>query len=334
VATVDSKGQIKGIGVGSTTIVLSAGQKKKELKINVLGAKTTLMALSKEFVVLKPGETYKISAKVEPVNAIQKLTFQSGDSKVATVSDDGLIKAVSVGSTFIIVSNGDMTASVSIIVNKNSSAGLRGSKSASAIDDVDSGGATATHEIDAEILSAVSVPDASVVISQEKLPVVTASVLKALSENNASLIIEASEYTLEIYGSDIVNPLNEFSTLIDFTVEENGLAFVLNGGENMPGRVVLEFKDWIAGQARNDTVGSNDVGFRYLYLYNESSGKYQRLSVDVRSALVLDDSGKYLLSSEKLGALTLKVKWIIGSGIVILLGMVAFVIIRKKYWFW
>jgi hypothetical protein len=368
VATVDSKGQIKGIGRGDVTIVLSAGEVEKGLKINVLGAKTTSIAPNKEYVVLKPGGTFKMSAKVEPSDAIQKLTFRSWDSNVATVSDGGILKAVGIGSTFVIVSNGDMTASVSVIVNKDSAAVSRGSGSDSLADGVGSLGAdtvatvatdtdtttTTLSAADADVLSAIAIdkPGASSVVRQEELPVVTSAVLKALSDNDASLTIVAREYSVKIDGFDIVNPANEFATLIDFAIEENGLGFVLNGGRNMPGRVVLEIKDWIAGRARNDTGGGigasggidddagigagggNDAGFRYLYLYNDSSGKYQRLSVDVQSALVLDDSGKYLLSSEKLGVLTLKMKWVIGAGVLILIGVAAFIFIRKKYWFW
>jgi hypothetical protein len=319
VATVDSKGQIKGVGIGKATIVLQAGQREKSLKITVLGAKTGSITLNKDYLVLRPGATFQITAQVTPANAIQKLSYKSWNTKIVTVSKSGTLNAVGTGSTFIIVSNGDMTTSVSVIVNKVSVSGSRDAKSS---EEKKKKGAEKKDEdgVDADVISEIIESDVGVVVSQEKYPVISKAVLKALSKQEVLMTVDAGEYTLVIDGANIINPENELSTQIDFVNRSNGISFSVNNGRNMPGKVALTLK-----------IATNKS---YLYLYSEAKEMYQQLDRGTDAVLMLDEAGNYLLSDEKMSTMTLKVKWVIGAGVIILIGIIAFITIRKKYWFW
>lgn len=69
---------------------------------------------------MKQGEAFKLSVSVSPAEAEQGISFKSTDSSVASVSNGGVVTAKSTGTATIIVSNGDLSNAVSVIVNKNS----------------------------------------------------------------------------------------------------------------------------------------------------------------------------------------------------------------------
>src|SRR5699024_11954549 len=99
--------------------------------------------LNTNYLVLKPGETAQIRGSVSPSTAPQALTFRSSDTGVATVSGGGTVTAVGTGSTSIIVSNGDSSSMVTVIVNQGGSAGSSSSSGASS---GSSGGASSQPE--------------------------------------------------------------------------------------------------------------------------------------------------------------------------------------------
>ncbi|OYO87148.1 hypothetical protein CG709_14325, partial [Lachnotalea glycerini] len=71
-----------------------------------------------------------------------------------------------------------------------------------------------------------------------------------------------------------------------------------------------------------------------LYLYNETKNKYQKLKADDLSNISLDTAGKYMLTKDKLSNISISVVVII-LVVVILLGLViAYIAIKKQYWFW
>ena len=118
VATVSDTGEIKGISKGNVVIAISAGDIKKEISITVKIA-TKSVNLNTDYLVLKPGNTFNVSAKVLPIDANQTISFKSINAAVASVNEQGLIKTISVGTTSIIVSNGDMSSVITVIVNQN-----------------------------------------------------------------------------------------------------------------------------------------------------------------------------------------------------------------------
>ena len=63
-------------------------------------------------------ETAKLNVKWTPANVKATPEFASKDTKIATVSADGMVKAVAKGSTTIVVTIGEKTAECDVVVNK------------------------------------------------------------------------------------------------------------------------------------------------------------------------------------------------------------------------
>ena len=92
-------------------------------------AVTESLSLNTNYVVLKPGSSKTITGSVAPSTASQSLTFKSNDTKIATVNGSGVITGVSTGATSVIVSNGTVSSSVTVIVNRTASASSDGEDS-------------------------------------------------------------------------------------------------------------------------------------------------------------------------------------------------------------
>lgn len=73
--------------------------------------------LGSEAFELEIGNTYQLTATVKPENTTDKtITWSSSNSAVATVTDEGLVTAISVGSTTITTTCGEVSAECTIIV--------------------------------------------------------------------------------------------------------------------------------------------------------------------------------------------------------------------------
>lgn len=118
IATVTSGGEVKGISKGYVTIYVSAGSVIKEVSLTVK-VKTTGININKEYLVMKPGTAFKLSVSVFPAEAEQTVSYKSTNTSVAAVSGSGVVTAKQTGSSTIIVSNGDLSGAVSVIVNRD-----------------------------------------------------------------------------------------------------------------------------------------------------------------------------------------------------------------------
>ncbi len=106
VATVDEKGFVEALTVGSTQIIVTENNSGKkaicQLKIFSMPQSIELNKLSME---LKAGRSYSLKAKFEPSMNIaspnKALTWASSDSKIVSVDGRGKITAVSKGKVTI-----------------------------------------------------------------------------------------------------------------------------------------------------------------------------------------------------------------------------------------
>ena len=103
VAIVDTNGTLKPIGKGMTEIIAETADKKHKAKCFVQVIDETIKPqnieiLNKESAYLDEGQSMTMIATVSPSNARDKsVSWTSSDSKVATVTQSGKIKAVSTG---------------------------------------------------------------------------------------------------------------------------------------------------------------------------------------------------------------------------------------------
>ena len=106
VATIAADGTMTALKIGTTTITVTTddGGKKAQCYVTVTAALTDVsgVELSMSSLDLLVGDVFELEAKVKPSTAInQNVTWKSSDETVATVAEDGTIKALKKGSTTI-----------------------------------------------------------------------------------------------------------------------------------------------------------------------------------------------------------------------------------------
>lgn len=316
VATVNNFGKVTGVAPGTATITATCGDVSASATVKVVnsGVDRQSIDLNTSYVVLKPGASRTITGKVTPSSASQSLTFKSNDTKVATVSAKGVITAVGTGATSIVVSNGTASASVTVIVNRNASSSGNGGSST----DDSNNGEVVTDPV-VEAIEADGTDE--VTFAQRELPTITGEMLNALRLNGKTLVVEADNYTIRIAGRDVKNTSAQVSTALSFAPSEYGVTFTLNGGEALPGVVQVEM------------TGDNAVYTR-VYLHNALKGKWQFLNSYKDHVLEADTAGEYLLTTQNLRFAHVDMTFFI-AGLVVIVGIIiAYIVIKKRYWFW
>lgn len=316
VATVNNFGKVTGVAPGTATITATCGNVSASATVKVVnsGADRQSIDLNTSYVVLKPGASRTITGKVTPSSASQSLTFKSNDTKVATVSAKGVITAVGTGATSIVVSNGTASASVTVIVNRNASSSGNGGSST----DDSNNGEVVTDPV-VEAIEADGTDE--VTFAQRELPTITGEMLNALRLNGKTLVVEADNYTIRIAGRDVKNTSAQVSTALSFAPSEYGVTFTLNGGEALPGVVQVEM------------TGDN-AAYTRVYLHNALKGKWQFLNSYKDHVLEADTAGEYLLTTQNLRFVHVDMTFFI-AGLVVIVGIIiAYIVIKKRYWFW
>lgn len=311
IAAVSSSGEVKGIAPGQVTITMQAGEFQKSITLTVKIA-TVAIELNSTYVILKCGETFRLSGTVKPQGAKQTLTFQSLDTSVAEISGDGVITAKTEGNTTVLVSNGDMSNAVTVIVN------LGGDVEGEAEQGVQI--AAKKEKEKGEELMGLFGDDGWIEIDAEAYEKIEQPTLKKLYTDKKGIRILGSGYIMELYGADIVNYENELFTALEQKEVEQGKQFIVNQGQNLPGKLTVYLKE--AGK------------YKYIYLYNAATEKYERIKQKNFGEFSLNTSGTYLLTAEKLGSPVRM--WYIFAGFAVLFLVISgvYVIAKKKYWFW
>ena len=115
IATVDTKGVVTGKGQGTATITVTTkdGGYKATAKIKVENIKITTISLKETSAMIVKGKTYTISSSITPSNAtIKTLSYESTDTKIATVSDKGVVTGKGLGTVTIKVKAQDGSGKV------------------------------------------------------------------------------------------------------------------------------------------------------------------------------------------------------------------------------
>lgn len=127
IATVDSNGLIRAVGIGTTTIIArTVNDLTASVKVTVgdysLGVKNIMITTN--YIVLPVGSAKQLVVAFTPANASNKtITWSSSNPNVATVDSSGNVKAISAGSTIIKATAADGgytdTATIEVTTNKN-----------------------------------------------------------------------------------------------------------------------------------------------------------------------------------------------------------------------
>lgn len=224
IATVTSGGEVKGISKGYVTIYVSAGSVIKEVSLTVK-VKTTGININKEYLVMKPGTAFKLSVSVFPAEAEQTVSYKSTNTSVAAVSGSGVVTAKQTGSSTIIVSNGDLSGAVSVIVNRDTESSVA---------------EPAADSTDAENTSEQTFDENTDV---SETPVISEQMLYELYTAGRSMKVTGDGYSIIIDGKKIVNYKNELNTDIELERTGDSIKFNLNDGEYLCGEVTLHIDD-------------------------------------------------------------------------------------------
>ena len=121
IATVDNKGNVKGVKAGKTTITLNfASGTSRTVTIVVQKKKvaTSKLTVSERNVTLKVKGKRTLMALISPITSKDKVTYKTSNKKVATVSKKGVITAKKAGKAVITVKAGKKTVKVKVKVTK------------------------------------------------------------------------------------------------------------------------------------------------------------------------------------------------------------------------
>ncbi len=136
VATV-SNGIVTAVSVGKVDISLSYnGKFVASCKITVSPIKASSVVLSEHNLNMIIGESVELYATIEPFNTTNKeIKWETSNKKVATVTDEGIITAVSIGSVTIkaVVPGTDISDKCEITVNPKAVTGIECQSNASVL---------------------------------------------------------------------------------------------------------------------------------------------------------------------------------------------------------
>ena len=118
IATVTQEGVVTGVGVGSTVInVKTANGKSASCTLTVTAPKPIGITISPTSKTIEQGETFTATYTLTPSNAQTTVTWSSDNESIATVTQEGVVTGVGVGSTFINVETANgKTASCKLTV--------------------------------------------------------------------------------------------------------------------------------------------------------------------------------------------------------------------------
>lgn len=102
IATVSEEGIVSGLAVGEATITASSGSISEECRVTVSPVTVSEITLNETTLNLEKGEKFQLTATISPDDADSRtITWSSSDEYIATVTQDGLVKAEAVGTATI-----------------------------------------------------------------------------------------------------------------------------------------------------------------------------------------------------------------------------------------
>lgn len=118
IITVNDKGEITAVGLGETTLTLTAGGYSEDVTVKVIAKVTEISGVDKT-IRMTEGESRSISPKLSPDKfSDEKIIYKISDSSVASISTQGKISAKAPGSTILTISAGGCTLKVKVEVEE------------------------------------------------------------------------------------------------------------------------------------------------------------------------------------------------------------------------
>lgn len=309
IAEISSGGKIIAKKKGTTQIIIEAGGTIKKLDLTVI-VNTDGIHLENDYVVINQGDTAQIYAEVYPKDAVQKLTYRSTNTKVAKVDSEGNVEGIGSGYASIIISNGEKIVSATVIVNRD----IKNSK----FEDNE-------NKVNGMNVNAVGKKNDLIFPNRDfytvnQIKVVDNEMLSYLESEQRKITITSELYEIIIDGKKLVNCKNEMDTRIQLEKKDKGIEMVINEGNPLPGLISIKIKE------------VKDYGYRYLYLYDIDTQKYQLVDKKISDGcFFVDLGGRYYLTYEKIREPIVIEKWVIISTAFFIIVLIIASIVSFKY---
>lgn len=124
VATVSASGQVKGVSAGRVEITVSGRVStgiSKKIPVTVTDNRVPLtgIVVTPETLELEKGQSVRITASTEPVNAMEvSFSWESDNEEVATVNSTGIVTGRARGTAVVTVKSGDIKKEVPVTVTQ------------------------------------------------------------------------------------------------------------------------------------------------------------------------------------------------------------------------
>ena len=310
VATVNSFGRVTGVSPGTATITAACGSVTASTTVTVLAIPTeattggtvssgTTSANSGQVITVTPSYVVLKPGATRTLTA--KATPASASQSFTYKSGNSSVATVSPSGVITAVGTGSTSITVSngkatalVTVIVNRSASASSGSDSSNGDDA-ANGDDDKITLDPTVQTIQDSADHEVVFAQSEVPVITGDILNSLRTTG------------------------ELNTSLELQQVEQGLEFVVNDGKTVPcsARIDLDKSD-----------------YSRLYLYNETTGKWQYLNSYKDGVITLDTAGRYLLTNENLRFANINWTFFIAGGAVLVVIAVAYIAFKKRYWFW
>lgn len=308
VATVDPLGKITAINSGQCTIAVETAEFINYLHLSVK-VKTAEISVDKNFITLKPGDTYQINATAKPGGADSFFTYKSSDDRVISVDGSGMITANSTGSGVIIISNSDAIASINVIVNDE-------------VNKADREEPTKEENLDNKDDISAKIGGSEEIVTLSDVDIITEDMLRALYGTPKKLVVKCDGYDIEICGNDILNIENEINTDILLSKKKSGKEFTLNDENKLPGKLTIRLND-------------DAKKYRYVYMYNEDNENPRMVNAFTSSGQIeIDSNGKYFITDKKISQHKISVTAVCVVLIILIMLSGVYIFVKKRYWFW
>ena len=119
IATISSKGKIKGRKIGTAKIIVTLASGKKisvKIKVQKKPVATKKIMVSPSRISLSPKKKYKLNVTRIPLTTVEKTTYKSSNPKIASVSAKGVITAKKKGTVTISIRSGKKKKAVKVTV--------------------------------------------------------------------------------------------------------------------------------------------------------------------------------------------------------------------------
>ena len=269
VATVSSKGLVTAKGIGDAVITATIGSVSKTCMVHVVHVDVISVEFNPATANLTKGSTLQLNPNVVPLQAKDEytMTYASDNEAVATVSETGLVTAVTEGQAVITATIGGQSGSITINVE--------GARMFSKVTDP-----TTLAEKDTIILALQSVPVIAGARDSKKLTVllsgITVTETEAYADDACRMVLGTEKnqegFTLTIVGAskaiavnsdgnDILDANTKNCKFWEFVADDANGVYIHNLGNSN-----AYFK-YHAGNAAIKPYKANTVGAVYVYVY-------------------------------------------------------------------